>query len=68
MRIERIALLSLFSLGSAQIAIAEPTEITVRVMAKDSKFIGTETGGAQVTLRDADSGEVLAQGLTLLLL
>ena len=63
MRIERIALLSLFSLGSAQIAIAEPTEITVHVMAKDSKFIGTEMGGVQVSLRDADSGEALAQGL-----
>ena len=45
-------------------AKAEPTTIVVRVMAKDAKFIGTETGGAQVTLRDADSGEVLAQGLT----
>ena len=45
-------------------AAAVPTDITVRVMAKDAKFIGTETGGAQVTLRDADTGEVLAQGLT----
>jgi len=45
-------------------AKAEPTDIVVRVVAKDAKFIGTETGGAQVTLRDADSGEVLAQGLT----
>ena len=45
-------------------AFAEPTEIVIRVLAKDAKFIGTETGGAQVTLRDADSGEVLAQGLT----
>src|SRR5690348_5372043 len=45
-------------------AKAEPTDIVVRVVAKDAKFIGTETGGAQVTLRDADTGEVLAQGLT----
>src|SRR5207248_2665947 len=48
----------------ASAAGAEPTEIVVRVLAKDAKFIGTETGGAQVTLRDADTGEVLAQGLT----
>lgn len=45
-------------------AAAVPTDIVVRVMAKDAKFIGTETGGAQVTLRDADTGEVLARGLT----
>lgn len=47
--------------GAAQ---AEPTDIVIRVVAKDAKFIGTETGGAQITLRDADTGEVLAQGLT----
>jgi len=45
-------------------AQAEPTTIVIRVMAKDAKFVGTETGGAQITLRDADTGEVLAQGLT----
>jgi hypothetical protein len=45
-------------------AAAEPTEIIVRVMAKDAKFVGSETGGVQITLRDADTGEVLAQGLT----
>lgn len=49
---------------AAQPALAEPTEIVVRVIAKDAKFIGTEVGGAQVTLRDAGTGKVLAQGLT----
>jgi hypothetical protein len=49
---------------NAQFARAEPTEIVVRVMAKDGKFVGTSMGGAQIVLRDADSGEVLAQGLT----
>ena len=52
------------SLLAISAANAEPTEIVIRVLAKDAKFIGTETGGAQVTLRDADTGEVLAQGLT----
>jgi hypothetical protein len=33
-------------------------------MAKDAKFVGTEMGGVQITLSDADTGEVLAQGLT----
>jgi hypothetical protein len=56
-----IAATALSSLGSAK---AEPTGIVIRVIAKDAKFIGTETGGAQVTLRDADTGEILAQGVT----
>jgi hypothetical protein len=45
-------------------ALAEPTEITVRVLGKDSKFIGSSMGGARVILRDADTGEILAQGVT----
>ena len=56
-----LGLLPMFITGAAR---AEPTDIVIRVVAKDAKFIGTETGGAQVTLRDADTGEVLAQGLT----
>jgi hypothetical protein len=45
-------------------ANAEPTEIVVRVMSKDAKFVGSAVGGAQIVMRDAESGEVLAQGLT----
>ena len=45
-------------------AQAEPTEITVRVLSKDGKFIGTSMGGMRVTLRDAHTGEILASGLT----
>ena len=51
----------LFAAGNA---FAEPTEVVIRVLAKDAKFIGTETGGAEVTLRDAENGKILAQGLT----
>ena len=43
---------------------AQPTSITVRVLAKDAKFIGTGMGGAMVEIRNADSGEILASGLT----
>ena len=50
-----------FCAGSAN---AEPTEIVVRVMSKDAKFVGTAVGGAQIVVRDAESGEILAQGLT----
>jgi hypothetical protein len=45
-------------------ASAEPTEITVRVLGKDSKFVGSSMGGARVILRDSDTGEILAQGIT----
>ncbi len=43
---------------------AEPTDITVRVLSRDAKFIGTSMGGMRVTLRDAHTGEILATGLT----
>ncbi len=45
-------------------AFSEPTEITIRVLGKDSKFVGTSMGGARVILRDAQTGEILAQGVT----
>jgi len=37
-----------------------PTNIVIRIMAKDAKFVGTEMGGVQITLRDAETGELLA--------
>lgn len=57
------ALLGLLALaaGSAQ---AEETRVTVHVLSKDAKFIGSSMGGARVTLRDADTGELLAEGTT----
>jgi len=45
-------------------ASAEPTRIDVRVLSKGAKFVGTSMGGVLVTLRDADTGELLAQGQT----
>jgi len=45
-------------------AAAVPTDITVRVLAKDAKFIGTGMGGVRITISDADTGELLAQGVT----
>lgn len=50
-------------MGSA--GSAAPTDIVVRVIGKDSKFIGTEMGGMRVTLRDAQTGEMLATGITI---
>ncbi|MDZ7790836.1 MAG: hypothetical protein U5L08_10170 [Xanthomonadales bacterium] len=45
-------------------AAAEPTDITVRVLSKDAKFVGTSMGGARIVVRDAHTGEVLASGVT----
>jgi len=61
------------ALASALLAIAVflparaepvPTRLVVRVLSKDAKFIGTTMGGVRITVRDADSGELLAQGTT----
>jgi len=57
-----LAVVGVLSLASP--ALAEPTEVVVRVISQDAKFVGTSMGGAQVTLRDAESGVVLASGLT----
>jgi hypothetical protein len=64
MRILPLVLVGGLSLVCAQAALAEPTEIVVRVLAKDAKFVGHESGGMQITLRDAETGEILAQGMT----
>ena len=45
-------------------ALAEPTEVMVRVISQDAKFIGDQMGGARVVLRDAETGQVLADGIT----
>ena len=47
-------------LGTAQ---ATPTDITIRVLAKDAKFIGSGMDGARVVLQDANTGELLAEGI-----
>ncbi len=44
-------------------APAEPTRVMVRARSLDAKFIGDHTGGVRVTLRDARTGKVLAQGV-----
>lgn len=54
----------LIALAASAPAHAEPTEVAVRVISADGKFIGDSMGGAKVTLRDAQSGRVLARGTT----
>ena len=42
--------------------VAEPTAIDVRVISKGAKFVATSMGGAEVVIRDADTGEILSHG------
>lgn len=50
--------------GSGAPAGPEETRVLVHVATHDAKLIGDEVGGAQVTIRDAASGRVLAEGRT----
>lgn len=43
---------------------AQETSVMVRVQSKDAKFIGSSMGGAKVIIREVDSGEILAEGIT----
>lgn len=43
---------------------AKDTKVIVRTQAKDAKFIGTSMGGSLIIIRDAQTHEVLAKGLT----
>jgi hypothetical protein len=53
-----------FTIVVAPASMAEPTDVTVRVISKDAKFIGSSMGGVRITLSDTRTGEVLASGLT----
>lgn len=44
--------------------LAQETSVMIRVQSKDAKFIGTSIGGAKVIVRDENSGEILAEGMT----
>lgn len=39
------------------------TKIMIRAIARDAKVIGTHVGGARITVKDAATGEILAQGI-----
>lgn len=47
----------------AAAASATPTTVVVHVVARDAKIVGTHVGGARVTIRDAKSHRVLAEGV-----
>ena len=62
--ISALAVIAGLSLIGPNLAWAEPTEITVRVLSRDAKFIGSSMGGVQIILRDSETGEILARGIT----
>lgn len=43
---------------------AQETSLMIRVQSRDAKFIGTSIGGAKVIVKDENSGEILAEGIT----
>ncbi|MCZ6481500.1 MAG: hypothetical protein ACE1Z6_03850 [Candidatus Methylomirabilales bacterium] len=40
-----------------------PTKVIVRAVSRDAKVIGTNVGGARITIRDTTTGMVLAEGV-----
>jgi hypothetical protein len=60
----RCLLASALALALCSTAAADPTHIDVRVISKGAKFVGTSMGGVAITLRDADTGALLAEGVT----
>jgi hypothetical protein len=57
-----IALLSVLSIATST-AQATETRVTVRVLAHDAKLIGDAAGGCAITIRDAATGRILAEGI-----
>ena len=49
--------------GTTDLAAQTPTRVMVRVTSNDAKIIGSGVGGATVTIRNAETGEVLATGV-----
>jgi len=58
------AIIPIAALGSMAASLeAQATKVLVRVVAHDAKIIGSGVGGAEITIRDAESGAVLAEGV-----
>jgi hypothetical protein len=57
-----VLILMVAVVSAALTARAEPTQLEVRVISKGAKFVGTSMGGVLITIRNADTGELLAEG------
>lgn len=59
----RVLALAFLLTSAPVLAVAEPTPIAVRAVAKGAKFVGSGMGGVRITVEDAETGELLARGL-----
>lgn len=57
-------LLILLIFFSAENLFSQETKLMVRALANDAKFIGSSIGGAKIIIRDAETGEILDEGIT----
>lgn len=57
--------LALFLIVFSLNLVAQETSVMIRAKAKDAKFIGSSIGGAKILVKDALTGEILAEGITL---
>lgn len=64
MKLRTVLLGLLLGIFLAASAHATPTTITVRVISKGAKFVGTSMGGAMVVVKNAQTGEILDKGAT----
>lgn len=55
-------IVALLLVGPATAQEAVPTDVVVRAVANDAKIIQDPVGGALITIRHANTGEVLAEG------
>ncbi|MBT8401558.1 MAG: hypothetical protein KJO98_13855 [Rhodothermia bacterium] len=51
------------AVGQSDTRETPPTSITVRAVSHDAKIIGSNVGGARIVIRNAATGEVLADGV-----
>ncbi len=59
-----LCLLIILSVKPARSQIeAVPTKVLVRAISRDAKVIGTKVGGARITIREAATGNLLAEGI-----
>ncbi len=63
MRAIALISLSLLAFTTPLVSGGTPTKVVVRAVSRDAKIIGSGVGGAKITIRDASSGKILAEGM-----
>jgi hypothetical protein len=67
MKLRRFSVIVGAALLFQTLVLAEqvPTRLRVRVVSRDAKVVGTGVGGASVTIRNLETGAILAKGIQL---